>query len=183
MVHGVWRSSRSSTDPFLLTKLSVVQPPAPDASSSAPDRTRADSRTGTNKCCKSGARRCGLRTTGWSPMSCNGGTDQSFLPQRKVSDADRIHRFGRHLSFEGDLVLAKEHGLSSVEVATGNWYQAPHADLPALASSADDRVPMQVSSLRLGAERCARTATSCIRSKGPQHDKVRRLVEPSNRDR
>ena len=37
-VHGVWRSSRSSTDPCLLTKHSAVQPQAPDARSSAPDR-------------------------------------------------------------------------------------------------------------------------------------------------
>ena len=40
-----------------------------------------------------------------------------------------------HLPFEGALDLAKRLGLSSVEVATGNWSDAPHADLDALVSS------------------------------------------------
>ena len=40
-----------------------------------------------------------------------------------------------HLPFESALDLAKEQGLGSVEVATGNWSEAPHADLPALVSS------------------------------------------------
>jgi len=44
-----------------------------------------------------------------------------------------------HLPFESALDLAKEQGLSSVEVATGNWSTAPHADLPGLVSSADAR--------------------------------------------
>ena len=44
-----------------------------------------------------------------------------------------------HLSLEGALDLARDHGLSSVEIATGNWSEAPHADLPALVSSADAR--------------------------------------------
>lgn len=44
-----------------------------------------------------------------------------------------------HLSFEEALDLAKAHGLSSVEVATGNWSQSPHADLPALVASAEAR--------------------------------------------
>ncbi|MFC0450147.1 sugar phosphate isomerase/epimerase family protein [Rhodococcus jostii] len=44
-----------------------------------------------------------------------------------------------HLPFETALDLAQEHGLSSVEVATGNWSEAPHADLDTLVSSADAR--------------------------------------------
>jgi sugar phosphate isomerase/epimerase len=44
-----------------------------------------------------------------------------------------------HLPFERVLDLAKELGLSSVEVATGNWSEAPHADLSALVSSEEAR--------------------------------------------
>ena len=40
-----------------------------------------------------------------------------------------------HLPFEAALDLAQHLGLSSVEVATGNWSEAPHADLAALVSS------------------------------------------------
>jgi sugar phosphate isomerase/epimerase len=40
-----------------------------------------------------------------------------------------------HLPFEGALDIAQQLGLSSVEVATGNWSEAPHADLRALVSS------------------------------------------------
>jgi len=40
-----------------------------------------------------------------------------------------------HLPFEAALDLAQHLGLSSVEVATGNWSEAPHADLDALVSS------------------------------------------------
>jgi sugar phosphate isomerase/epimerase len=40
-----------------------------------------------------------------------------------------------HLPFEGALDIAQQLGLSSVEVATGNWSEAPHADLQALVSS------------------------------------------------
>jgi len=40
-----------------------------------------------------------------------------------------------HLPFESALDLAKRLGLSSVEVATGSWSDAPHADLDALVSS------------------------------------------------
>jgi sugar phosphate isomerase/epimerase len=40
-----------------------------------------------------------------------------------------------HLPFEGALDIAQQLGLSSVEVATGNWSEAPHADLGALVSS------------------------------------------------
>jgi sugar phosphate isomerase/epimerase len=44
-----------------------------------------------------------------------------------------------HLPFGGALDLAKQLGLSSVEVATGNWSDAPHADLYALVSSDEAR--------------------------------------------
>jgi len=44
-----------------------------------------------------------------------------------------------HLPFEQALDLARGLGLSSVEVATGNWSEGPHADLPALVSSAQAR--------------------------------------------
>ena len=44
-----------------------------------------------------------------------------------------------HLPFEAALDLAKHLGLSSVEVATGNWSEAPHVNLDALVSSAEAR--------------------------------------------
>lgn len=44
-----------------------------------------------------------------------------------------------HLPFEEALDLAHDLGLDSVEVATGNWSASPHADLPALVSSAEAR--------------------------------------------
>ena len=34
-----------------------------------------------------------------------------------------------HLPFEEALDIAAEAGLSSVEIATGNWCAAPHANL------------------------------------------------------
>lgn len=43
------------------------------------------------------------------------------------------------LSFEDALDVAQGLGLNSVEVATGNWSEAPHADLGALVSSAEAR--------------------------------------------
>ena len=46
-----------------------------------------------------------------------------------------------HLPFESALDLAKEQGLSSVEVATGNWSEAPHADLATLLSTDELHVP------------------------------------------
>jgi sugar phosphate isomerase/epimerase len=44
-----------------------------------------------------------------------------------------------HLRFEQALDLAQQLGLSAVEIATGNWSQAPHADLDALVSSEEAR--------------------------------------------
>jgi sugar phosphate isomerase/epimerase len=44
-----------------------------------------------------------------------------------------------HLPFEQALDLTRDLGLSSVEVATGNWSEAPHVDLAALVGSATAR--------------------------------------------
>jgi sugar phosphate isomerase/epimerase len=44
-----------------------------------------------------------------------------------------------HLPFEDALDLAQRLGLSSVEVATGNWSNAPHVDLTTLVSSTEAR--------------------------------------------
>jgi sugar phosphate isomerase/epimerase len=44
-----------------------------------------------------------------------------------------------HLPFESALDLAPHLGLSSVEIATGNWSEAPRADLEALVSSEQAR--------------------------------------------
>jgi sugar phosphate isomerase/epimerase len=43
------------------------------------------------------------------------------------------------MSFEQALDVAARLGLASVEVATGNWSQAPHVDLAALVESAEAR--------------------------------------------
>jgi sugar phosphate isomerase/epimerase len=40
-----------------------------------------------------------------------------------------------HLSFDDALDLAQRLGLDSVEVATGNWSEAPHIDLPGVLGS------------------------------------------------
>jgi sugar phosphate isomerase/epimerase len=47
------------------------------------------------------------------------------------------------LPFDQALDLARELALSSVEVATGNWSESPHADLPTLKSSALARSEFQ----------------------------------------
>jgi len=44
-----------------------------------------------------------------------------------------------HLPFEQALDLTRDLGLSSVEVATGNWSEAPHADLATLVASVTAR--------------------------------------------
>jgi sugar phosphate isomerase/epimerase len=43
------------------------------------------------------------------------------------------------LDFESALDLAQREGLSSVEVATGNWSEAPHVNLSALVSFEEER--------------------------------------------
>jgi sugar phosphate isomerase/epimerase len=47
------------------------------------------------------------------------------------------------MSFDQALDVAAGLGLASVEVATGNWSQAPHVDLAALVESADARANFQ----------------------------------------
>ena len=63
-----------------------------------------------------------------------------------------------HLPFERRWTSPKEQGLSSVEVATGNWSEAPHADLPALVSSAvrPGRVRGKIAVARADAQRAVR---------------------------
>ncbi len=79
-----------------------------------------------------------------------------------------------HLSFESALDLAKEHGLSSVEVATGNWSEAPHADLPTLVSSADARADFaeKISSRGLALSALCANGNQLHPVEGAQHDKV-----------
>jgi sugar phosphate isomerase/epimerase len=79
-----------------------------------------------------------------------------------------------HLPFESALDLAKEHGLSSVEVATGNWSEAPHADLPTLVSSADARADFaeKISSRGLALSALCANGNQLHPVEGAQHDKV-----------
>jgi sugar phosphate isomerase/epimerase len=79
-----------------------------------------------------------------------------------------------HLPFEGVLDLAKENGLSSVEVATGNWSEAPHADLPKLVSSADVRAEFaeKIRSRGLTLSALCANGNQLHPTDGAQHDKV-----------
>ena len=79
-----------------------------------------------------------------------------------------------HLPFEGVLDLAKEQGLSSVEVATGNWSTAPHADLSALVSSAVAREEFarKISSRGLTLSALCANGNQLHPVEGPAHDKV-----------
>jgi sugar phosphate isomerase/epimerase len=79
-----------------------------------------------------------------------------------------------HLPFESALDVAKEHGLSSVEVATGNWSEAPHANLPSLVSSADARAEFaeKVSSRGLTLSALCANGNQLHPVEGHQHDKV-----------
>ena len=79
-----------------------------------------------------------------------------------------------HLSFESALDVAKEHELSSVEVATGNWSEAPHANLPTLVSSADARAEFaeKISSRGLTLSAFCANGNQLHPIEGPQHDKV-----------
>ena len=79
-----------------------------------------------------------------------------------------------HLPFESALDLAKEQGLSSVEVATGNWSEAPHADLPALVSSAEARAEFaeKISSRGLTLSALCANGNQLHPVEGPEHDKV-----------
>jgi sugar phosphate isomerase/epimerase len=79
-----------------------------------------------------------------------------------------------HLPFEGALDLAQSLGLSSVEVATGNWSEAPHADLPELVSSATarDEFAGKISSRGLTLSALNANGNSLHPVEGAQHDKV-----------
>jgi len=79
-----------------------------------------------------------------------------------------------HLPFESALDLAKEQGLSSVEVATGNWSTAPHADLPGLVSSADARTEFaeKISARGLTLSALCANGNQLHPVEGPGHDKV-----------
>lgn len=79
-----------------------------------------------------------------------------------------------HLPFESALDVAKDHELSSVEVATGNWSEAPHANLPTLVSSADARAEFaeKISSRGLTLSAFCANGNQLHPIEGPQHDKV-----------
>jgi sugar phosphate isomerase/epimerase len=79
-----------------------------------------------------------------------------------------------HLPLESALDLAKELGLSSVEVATGNWSEAPHADLPALVSSAEARAEFaeKISSRGLTLSALCANGNQLHPIEGPEQDKV-----------
>jgi len=79
-----------------------------------------------------------------------------------------------HLPFDSALDLAKENGLSSVEVATGNWSEAPHADLPALVSSADARAEFaeKITSRGLTLSALCANGNQLHPLEGTQQDKV-----------
>jgi len=78
------------------------------------------------------------------------------------------------LPFEKVLDLAKDSGLTSVEVATGNWSEAPHADLDTLVSSADARAEFagKISSRGLALSALCANGNQLHPVEGPQHDKV-----------
>jgi sugar phosphate isomerase/epimerase len=79
-----------------------------------------------------------------------------------------------NLPFEEVLDLAKDNGLNSVEVATGNWSEAPHADLTTLVSSADarDEFVGKISSRGLGLSALCANGNQLHPVEGPQQDKV-----------
>ena len=79
-----------------------------------------------------------------------------------------------HLPLEGALDLAQEHGLSSVEIATGNWSEGRHADLPTLVSSADARAEFaeKISSRGLALSALNANGNQLHPVEGAQHDKV-----------
>ncbi|WP_262697902.1 MULTISPECIES: sugar phosphate isomerase/epimerase family protein [Streptomyces] len=79
-----------------------------------------------------------------------------------------------HLPFERALDLAKGHGLSSVEVATGNWSESPHADLPALVSSAEARAEFagKIADRGLSLSALNANGNQLHPVSGPEHNKV-----------
>jgi sugar phosphate isomerase/epimerase len=79
-----------------------------------------------------------------------------------------------HLPFERALDLALELGLSSVEVATGNWSEAPHADLQALVSSEHARAEFieQITSRGLTLSALNANGNQLHPISGKEHDQV-----------
>ncbi len=79
-----------------------------------------------------------------------------------------------HLPFESALDVAKEQGLNSVEIATGNWSESPHADLPTLVSSTDARAKFaeNISSRGLELSALCANGNQLHPVEGPQHDQV-----------
>jgi sugar phosphate isomerase/epimerase len=79
-----------------------------------------------------------------------------------------------HLPFERALDVAQQLGLSSVEVATGNWSEAPHADLDALVSSEQARAEFagKVSSRGLTISALCANGNQLHPTTGKEHDKV-----------
>jgi len=63
-----------------------------------------------------------------------------------------------HLPLEAALDVAVQAGLDAVEIATGNWSQAPHADLAALVSDAGARRRLVEAVTSRGLSLCALNA-------------------------
>lgn len=79
-----------------------------------------------------------------------------------------------HLSLDEALDVAVRFGLSSVEIATGNWSEAPHADLAALVASADAREQLERAVTDRGLTISALNANGnqLHPVSGPHHDQV-----------
>jgi len=81
-----------------------------------------------------------------------------------------------HLSFEDALDVAQRLGLDSVEVATGNWSEAPHVDLAAVLASEGARQEFAGKVMDRGLSLSALNANGnqLHPASGPAHDKVLR---------
>lgn len=80
------------------------------------------------------------------------------------------------LSFDDALDLATQLGLSSVEVATGNWSEAPHIDLASLVVSdqARDEFAGKIDDRGLRISALNANGNQLHPVTGPQHDKILR---------
>jgi sugar phosphate isomerase/epimerase len=81
-----------------------------------------------------------------------------------------------HLSFEDALDVAQRLGLDSVEVATGNWSEAPHIDLAAVLASegAQKEFAGKVMDRGLSLSALNANGNQLHPVTGPAHDKVLR---------
>lgn len=79
-----------------------------------------------------------------------------------------------HLPLEGALDLAAELRLDTVEIATGNWSEAPHADLPTLVTDAAARKRLHeaVTSRGLTLSALNANGNQLHPVEGPEHDRV-----------